>query len=78
MQTGSPYASSGCSSHGRSAYAKGNAGGDDYVANFRNGATAISSIDVKLPMTLRPGDGVRVPLFVSAATEDRHDRWCRR
>jgi hypothetical protein len=55
---------------------EGASGGDDYVAKLRAAATASTSEPVRLPRTLGPGDGVRVPLFLSDAPTDGYDRWC--
>jgi hypothetical protein len=51
-------------------------GGDDYVAKLHAGASATTPVKVRIPRTLGPGDGVRVPLFVSDGVTDSYDRWC--
>ncbi len=51
-------------------------GGDDYVAKLRAGASASTPVKVEIPRTLGPGEGVRIPLFVSDAPVDGYDRWC--
>jgi hypothetical protein len=52
------------------------AGGDDYVAKLRARASASAPVKVEIPRALGPGEGVRLPLFVSDAPADRYDRWC--
>jgi hypothetical protein len=51
-------------------------GGDDYVARIRGHAMATTRVTVRIPRTLGPGDGVRIPLFVSDAPYQRYDLWC--
>jgi hypothetical protein len=51
-------------------------GGDDYVAKIRAQAKTTDRVTVRIPRTLGPGDGVRVPLFVSDAPYERYDLWC--
>jgi hypothetical protein len=51
-------------------------GGDDYVAKLRAAASASTPVKVEIPRTLGPGDGVRVPLFITDAPFERYDRWC--
>jgi hypothetical protein len=49
---------------------------DDYVAKIRQEATSSAPMTIAIPMTLGPGDGVRIPLFVSDAPPNRLDVWC--
>jgi hypothetical protein len=49
---------------------------DDYVAQLRARAASSGRITLDVPMTLAPGDGVRVPLFVTDAPPSRFDLWC--
>lgn len=42
-------------------------GGDDYAALLRRSARGAARIDVQVPQTLEPGDGVLIPLFRGTA-----------
>lgn len=51
--------------------------GDDYVAKIRQGAQDEATRTFKVPWTLEPGDGIRVPLFVSTVDpQNAPHRWC--
>ena len=50
-------------------------GGDDYVAKLESSAKRASTT-IRIPLTLAPGDGVRVQLWMSASDSNRYDRWC--
>jgi hypothetical protein len=47
-----------------------------YVAKLNARTRKREGEVVRVPLTLAPGDGVRVPLWISAAGFERHDRWC--
>jgi hypothetical protein len=51
-------------------------GEQEYVAKLNARASKREGEVVRVPLTLAPGDGVRVPLWISAAGFERHDRWC--
>lgn len=49
--------------------------GDDYEAKLR-AAGSSAPITMRIPLTLGPGEGVRVPLWLSVARYKRSDVWC--
>ena len=52
-------------------------GGDDYVEKIRQAAAERARVTFKIPRTLEPGEGIRIPLFVSVSgPEDDPRRWC--
>jgi hypothetical protein len=51
-------------------------GGDDYVAKLRGRTSQMAPVTVRLPQTLGPGDGVRIPIFISVANNSRGNPWC--
>jgi hypothetical protein len=50
--------------------------GGDYVANLRARTRRAAPITVSIPRTIAPGEGVRVPIWVSAENYDDADHWC--
>jgi hypothetical protein len=50
--------------------------GGDYDAKLRAAAVKKKPVEVQLPGSLGPGQGVWVPLFISDAPAGASDRWC--
>jgi len=52
-------------------------GGDDYVEKIREAAKRPIRGEFHVPWTLEPGDGIRIPLFISANDPEADPRrWC--
>jgi hypothetical protein len=49
---------------------------DDYAGKLRESTTRTEGHTVQVPRTLGPGEGVRIPLFISAARYQHNDVWC--
>jgi hypothetical protein len=52
------------------------AGGDDYLAKLRAATRTKTTVTMTMPETLAPGQGLRVPLWISAAPYRSAARWC--
>jgi hypothetical protein len=50
--------------------------GDDYVEKLHKNARQATRDTINIPKTLGPGDGIRVPLFLTVSPPGRSDIWC--
>lgn len=51
-------------------------GGDDYLAKLHGRTRASNAVTVQIPLTLEPGEGVRVPLWRTVSPDEGAEDWC--
>lgn len=49
---------------------------EDYLAKLRAKKSGSARRVIRIPLALRPGDGVLIPLWISVSDFDRREQWC--